>query len=215
MTCRAEADLNLSEPVKGGRGRPRSEDCRSAILRSAADLLLQRGLRHTTAEAIAQQAGVSKATLYKWWPNKNAVALEAFLHQIEADVRIADTGNFTDDFRLQLRAAVQFYTGPHGQLFTQLVSEAQHDPAFAQDFAEKLIQTRRTATAIIWQRGLERREVRDDIDPDVAFDLIFGPMVSRLLTRHAPLSEAVADQLVSAALGGLLRPAPAPDTSPT
>ena len=69
------------------RGRPRSEKAREAILAAAAELLLERGLGAVSMDAVAEQAGVSKATIYRWWPTKETLALDALYHEWDAAVR--------------------------------------------------------------------------------------------------------------------------------
>ena len=79
-------------------GRPRSEESRAAVLRATSELLHEVGLRATTTEEIASRSGASKATIYKWWPNKYAVAIDAFLSELMAESADPDTGSARDDF---------------------------------------------------------------------------------------------------------------------
>ena len=109
-------------------GRPRSEQSRTAVLRAARDLMQEVGLRAMTTEQIAARSGASKATIYKWWPNKYAVAVEAFLSEMFAESADPDTGSARTDFRIALRGLLHFYASPTGRVFAQLVGEAQLDP---------------------------------------------------------------------------------------
>src|SRR6476661_838021 len=106
-------------------GRPRSEESRTAVLRATSELLHEIGLRAMTTEQIAARSGASKATIYKWWPNKYAVAIDAFLSEILADSPDPDTGSARRDFTLLLQGVCHFYTGASGQVFAQLIGEAQ------------------------------------------------------------------------------------------
>ncbi len=113
-------------------GRPRSEESRAAVLRATSELLHEVGLRAMTTEEIASRSGASKATIYKWWPNKYAVAIDAFLSEMMAESPDPDTGSARDDLSLVLRGLMHFYTGPSGRVYAQLVGEAQTrsvDPA--------------------------------------------------------------------------------------
>lgn len=186
-------------------GRPRSEQSRSAVVRATSELLHEVGLRAMTTEQIAARSGASKATIYKWWPNKYGVAVDAFFSELQADSPDPDTGSARTDFSVWLRGLCHFYTGPSGRVFAQLVGEAQFDPEVADVLREGLIRSRRAVLASIWERGVARGELRDDIDPDVAVDLLIGPALYRLMVGHAGLDDATADAIVDAAIRGLSR----------
>jgi AcrR family transcriptional regulator len=184
-------------------GRPRSEQARHAVLQACTELLQEGGLRDMTTDRISARSGVSKATIYKWWPNKYVVAVEAFLSQMYAESPDPDTGSAAEDFRDAVRGMMRFYASPSGRIFAQLVAEAQNDPKVAAELRDRLIASRRKLVRAIWDRGVERGELRAEVDPEVAIDLFFGPAMYRLVAGHAPLDEAAADEIVRAALRGL------------
>ncbi|WP_123024937.1 TetR/AcrR family transcriptional regulator [Mycolicibacterium stellerae] len=184
-------------------GRPRSEESRTAVLRATSELLREVGLRAMTTEEIANRSGASKATIYKWWPNKYAVAIDAFLSEMMAESRDPDTGSARDDLTAVMRGLMRFYTGPSGRVFAQLVGEAQADPSVQQELRTNLVDSRRELFRTIWDRGVERGELRPDVDPDAALDLVIGPALYRLMIGHAPLSDEAADLIVDAAIRGL------------
>ena len=184
-------------------GRPRSEESRLAVLRATSALMLEVGLRAMTTEAIAARSGASKATIYKWWPNKYAVAVEAFLSAMFAESADPDTGSAREDFRRVLRGMMRFYASPSGRVFAQLVGEAQFDPQVAVELRDRLVGSRRELVRAIWDRGVARGELRGDVDPEVAIDLVFGPAMYRLVAGHAPLDDTAADAIVDLAMGGL------------
>jgi AcrR family transcriptional regulator len=184
-------------------GRPRSEQARTAVLRATSELLQEVGLRAMTTDEIASRSGVSKATIYKWWSNKYAVAVEAFLSDMDAESPDPDTGSAHEDFRVALRGLVHFYASSSGRVFAQLVGEAQFDPQVAEELRDRLVGSRRKLVRAIWDRGVARGELRRDVDPEIAIDLIFGPAMYRLVAGHAPLDNAAADQTVDVAIRGL------------
>jgi AcrR family transcriptional regulator len=165
--------------------------------------MLEVGLRAMTAEEIASRSGASKATIYKWWPNKHAVAVEAFLSDMFAESADPDTGSAREDFRSALRGMMRFYDSPSGRVFAQLVGEAQFDPRVAVELRDRLVGSRRELVRAIWERGVARGELRPDVDPEAAIDVVFGPAMYRLVAGHAPLGDAAADAIVEVAMGGL------------
>ena len=191
------------ETDRGRAGRPRSEQSRSAVLRAASELLQEVGLRAMTTDEIAGRSGTSKATIYKWWPNKYAVAVDAFLEAMNSASADPDTGSAATDFRLVLQGMMRFYRSPAGRIFAQLIGEAQSDPLVATVLHERLMQARRELGRRIWDRGVARGELRSDIDREIAVDLVFGPALYRLLATGAPLDGATADATVDAVMRGL------------
>ena len=196
----------MAEDRPGTRlGRPRSQQSRAAVLRATSELMREVGLRAMTTEDIAARSGASKATIYKWWPNKYAVAVEAFLSEMAVESADPDTGSAREDFRRALRGMVHFYTGENGRAYAQLVGEAQFDPKIGAELRDHLVGSRRELVRAIWDRGVARGELRADVDPEVAIDLIFGPAMYRLVAGHAPLDDTAAEAVVDAAIRGLAR----------
>lgn len=183
-------------------GRPRSEQSRVAVLQATSQLLHEVGLRAMTTEEISARSGASKATIYKWWPNKYAVAVEAFLTEIMAESPDPDTGSAHDDFRRVIRGLTHLYAGESGAVFAQLVGEGQSDPLVREELRTHLVAPRRVLMRAIWDRGVARGELRADVDPDAAIDLLIGPILYRLLLGHAPLDEPSADAVVDIAMHG-------------
>lgn len=183
-------------------GRPRSEQSRFAVLRATSELLHEVGLRTMTTEQISHRSGASKATIYKWWPNKHAVAVEAFLTEMMAESPDPDTGSAREDFRRVIRGLAHFYTSASGRVFAQLIGEAQSDPLVQAELHTHLVAPRRTLLTAIWTRGVARGELRPDVDTDAAIDQLIGPMLYRLLLAHGPLDDAFADAIVDGAMSG-------------
>jgi AcrR family transcriptional regulator len=188
-------------------GRPRSEECRDAVLKAAMELVQEDDLRRASVDRISARSGVSTATIYKWWPNKTAVMVDAFLHQLTVDAPVADTGSAAEDFRLTLRAIMRFHNSPIGAIYAQLVGEAHFNPAERERIRTHLLDVRRAAMRKIWDRGVARGELDPNIDPKVALVLIFGPPpMYRRLTAHAELTPDDADAIVAIAMRALARP---------
>ena len=199
-----------SEPIAATprRGRPRSEKARKAILEAAAELLLARGLGAVSMDAVAERAGVSKATIYRWWPSKEMLALDALLDWAAASAPTRDTGSLRGDLLALVRPFVrEIRRRPFGRVIAALVTEAQSDPQFAEAYRTHFVEPRREAMRAAFARAAQRGEVPADLDVEVAVDLIYGPLYHRLLHGHAPLSARFADQVVDMALAGIDNPA--------
>lgn len=197
----AQAPLSMHEPK--GRGRHRSVEAEEAILKAALYLMEHKPLRKVSADAIAQQAGVSKATIYKWWPNKSLVALDAFLAGMTERVPMPDTGSAEQDFTQQLQSVMAFYTSPLGRLFGQFIAEGQSDAGLLKLFRDRFLYTRREAALIMWRRGVDRGEICKESDPEMVLDLIYGPMIFRLLAGHGSLSDEESSAMVKTIFRGL------------
>ncbi len=198
--------LEISTPPSAKpRGRHRSLEAETSILKATLYLLERKPLRNVTADAIAQRAGVSKATIYKWWPHKNLVALDAYLASMTENVAIPDTGSAELDFTLQLQSLTAFYTSSLGRIFCQFIAEGQSDPEFLQLFRERILYARRDSARIMWRRGVERGEIREEVDSELVLDLIYGPTIFRLLAGHGSLTATESEAMVRAVFGGLRR----------
>lgn len=187
------------------RGRRRSLQAEAAILKATLHLLERQPLRKVTADAIARRAGVSKTTIYKWWPHKSLVALDAYLAGMTEQVPTPDTGSAELDFTRQLKSLMAFYTSSLGRLFGQFIAEGQSDPSFLALFRERFLYARRAAARVMWQRGVDRGEIRNEIDGEIVLDMIYGPMIFRLLAGHGSLSPRESEALVEAVFGGVRR----------
>jgi len=186
------------------RGRPRSEKARHAILEAAAELLLSRGLGAVSMDAVADTAGVSKATIYRWWPSKEMLALDALLAWAGASAPARDTGTLRGDLLALVRPWVrEIRRQPFGRVIAALVTEAQSDPQFADAYRTRFVEPRREAMRAAFARAIERGEAPEDLEIEVAVDLIYGPLYHRLLHGHAPLSARFGEAVVDMALAGI------------
>src|SRR5882757_7037993 len=177
---------------------PRSLKAKDSVLRATSELLAEGGLPAATVDAISARSGVSKATIYKHWPSRTAIAAEAFGKEMAAAIPLPDTGSAAADLAQQLRNVSSFYAGDHGQVFAQLLAACVTDPAATPYFRQYFLDGRRAAIADLWQRAVDRGEVDPDISAGTATDLLFGPLIFRLMTDHTALTEKEADALSSA-----------------
>lgn len=193
------------------RGRPRSEKARLAILEAAAELLLARGLSAVSMDAVAERAGVSKATIYRWWPTKETLALDALYNEWAAvQPRTRSTGTLRGDLLGLLRPWVRLASSrPYGRVIGALVTEAQTDPEFAKIYRSRFVEPRREQARVIFRAAIERGEIPADTKIEVALDMLYGPLYHRLLHGHAPLNERFVRDVVDTTLGGIMPSQPA------
>jgi AcrR family transcriptional regulator len=184
-------------------GRPRSERARLAILDAAYDLLIEGGLGAATMEAIAARAGVSKVTIYKWWPTRGAVAVDAYFHRSEPTNTIEDTGDLACDLTNQLAKMIDAFAGRPGVVMAELIGQAQTDPNLAETLRSRWLKPRRDEAAAVLQRSIDRGEIRPDVDIRALMDQLFAPIYYRLTMQHEPLDEMLARTLVRTLLDGV------------
>jgi AcrR family transcriptional regulator len=188
------------------RGRPRSEKARNAILQAAGELLLAHGLGAASMDAVADTAGVSKATIYRWWPTKEALALDALYHEWDlGSGHTRDTGSLRGDLLALLRPWVRLLTTrPYARVLGAFIAEAHTDPAFAHEYLTRLVQPRRDHARVILERAIDRGEIAADTEIDVALDLLYGALYLRLYQAHAPLNDRFVRAVVDTTLHGLM-----------
>jgi AcrR family transcriptional regulator len=192
-----------NDPQARTPGRPRSERAHRAILQAANDLLESEEFAAVTVEAIAERAGVSKATVYRWWPNRAAVVMDGFLSIVSSQVPFPHTGRAREDIRIHMRRLAEAFSGKIGSTVAALIAEGQSDPELAEALRSRWLSVRREEARDILELGIERGELRDDIDPEVAVDVLYGPIYYRLLVGHAPLDNDFADALADHVFAGL------------
>jgi AcrR family transcriptional regulator len=191
------------------RGRPRSEKARGAILEAAAELLLEKGLAAVSMDAVAARAGVSKATIYRWWPTKETLALDALYHEWAAVPSPRDTGSLRGDLLSLLRPWARLASRrPYGRAIAALLTEAQTDPTFAREYRTRFVEPRRDQARAIFHRAIERGEIPADTKTEVALDLLYGPIYHRLLHAHAPLNDQFVRDVIDTTLNGIAQVPP-------
>jgi AcrR family transcriptional regulator len=162
-------------------GRPRSPEAHAAILSAALELAVEGGLRGLSMEAIAARAGVGKATIYRRWKSKEALFAEA-LGSIALNPEVPDTGSARGDFEVVSGAAVGRMAPQAFRVLPRLMADAADDPELLEALHAAMLRPRRAAIATILRRGIERGELRADIDIEVVSDMLIGPMIARVLT---------------------------------
>ena len=190
-------------PPRPHTGRPRSERVRLAVLDATADLLIEGGLRSATIESIAARAGVSKVTIYKWWPTLGAVAVDAYFHRYRQTIDFEDTGDVASDLVTQIRSVIDAFRSRAGTVMAELIGRAQSDANLAEMLRVLWLAPRRAATTVVLQRAIDRGQLQPDIDIPALMDQLYAPVYFRLTMQHEPLEGALAETLVTTVLNGV------------
>jgi AcrR family transcriptional regulator len=197
----------MTEPtisVPAPRGRPRSERSHRAILDAANEILEERGFVDLTMDEVAQQGGVSKATIYRWWPTKGTLVFEAFSANFLARQPLPDTGSLRGDLLAALRGWIRTVKGTvMGRTLVALIAEVQRDPNLAEVWRERFVAPIRAQHRVMINRAVERGEVSIETDSDLVLDLVFGSAYHRLLQSHLPLSDRFAQAVVDTVVAGV------------
>jgi AcrR family transcriptional regulator len=178
----------------------RSERSRQAILTAAADLVGDLGYSKLTVEAIAARAGVGKQTIYRWWPDKGAVLLDAYLALVGADQELTfpNSGDLEADLRLVLGSMADSLADPgFEQRYRALLAAIQDDPRLAAALLDRLLRPWLAATTQRLRAAQQARQIRNEVDLEVAAELLYGPVYYRWLLRTGPLSRRYVDAVVA------------------
>lgn len=187
-------------------GRPRSDVARKAVLEATNALLEEVGFSRLTMEGIAARAGVGKATVYRWWPTKGAVAMEAFLEAVSPRLAFPRTEDAAADITSQMRRLARLYRGATGRVVCEMIALGQADPDTLDAFMQGYMLPRREAAKEVLRRGIAAGQLRADVDLDHAIDALYGPIFHRMLLGRHPLDDAFVQGVASLVFSGLLAP---------
>jgi AcrR family transcriptional regulator len=179
-------------------GRPRRSSTGHAILKATREILGRAGVHGLTVEGVAARSGVAKTTIYRRWRSKEDLALAALLEVIQQEPQPQPHTGGT-------RSALSAYLGRlidnlnsklYGRIIRGLISDLGVDLELARGFRERVLARRVAAVGELLRRGIERGELRRDLDLDLTVDLLLGPIYYRLLISGEPLTAAFVERLV-------------------
>ncbi len=194
-------------------GRPRSEEAHQAILDATLSLLAEVGFSALTVEGVATRAGVGKATIYRRWSSKLPLVVEAF-GQLPG-LEDADTGSLRGDLTTMLKAYLQLFNStPLAAVLPSLAGERAHSSELWEIF-DPVMRVRRQPLTSALERAVARGELPEDLDLELASDLIVGPIAVRLFFRGAKLHPKIVGPIVDIALSGIASPSRQPASAPS
>src|ERR1700677_1056936 len=183
-------------------GRPRSEQARLSIQSSTLKLLAQKGFSALTIEAVAAHAGVGKATVYRWWPDKAALIADAFANSTTRNLHFPDTGSVRTDMSQQMRQLIKVFSSRRGRIVSAMLGAGQSDSSLIGAFRERFLMPRRQEAYATLRRGILRGELPKNVDMDLLLDSLYGPIYMRFLIRHDSLTPEFVEGLCELTLGG-------------
>jgi len=184
-------------------GRPRDPQIHHAILEAAVHLVLVKGFRALSMDAIAAEAGVGRMSIYRRWPNKASVVMDAFVARVDPNTLFLPAATYLETIRLQMRTMAKAFRGKDGALIRALLAEAQFDPELADALRERWTMPRRKMAIAFFEEGIRKGVLRKDVDPNAMIDILYAPIYYRLQMGIGPLSDAYVDEIFSHAMAGL------------
>jgi len=175
-----------------------------AILEATLKLLEATPVQQISIESIAREAGVGKATIYRWWNSKAAVVIEAFLHTHLSHTTMPKVESPREALTRHVHLLVEEYSGWSGRIVSQIMAEGQSDPDVLREFRERFWYGRRAVVREVLEDARRLGEIRDDLDTELQMDILYAPIYFRLLMRHLPLDKKFADQHCAAIMQMLM-----------
>jgi AcrR family transcriptional regulator len=183
-------------------GRPREERADRAILEATLWQIAERGVGELRIDDVAERARVGKATIYRRYRSKDELVAAA-VTSLVSEIAIPDTGSTERDIRGLMRRAVKVYRGSlEARVMPGLVEAMSRDRKLARAVREGFLKRRRSALATVLERGVERGDLRPDLDIELALDVLAGPLFYRLLITGGSIDNKLADGVTELILRG-------------
>jgi AcrR family transcriptional regulator len=183
-------------------GRPRSEGARRHILESAYKFLKTKPMSSITAHEVAAEAGVSTATLYRWWDTKEEILFEACLEHLKDRRPAGRNGSPLARLRQEVSRSAKWIRSEEGKIMARILAGIQGDRELQRSYLEKFYFPRRQMQRQLVEEAVAASELRAGADPDLVIDALFGPLFFRWVQGHAPMDQtfatAVADEVFRA-----------------
>ena len=197
------AATDVARPSRGGRPRDPSRDgvIRAAILR----LLAEVGYGALTMDAVASEAGVGKATIYRRWRTKQDLVVDTISDLNRAEASAPDTGSVEGDLRAMMQQMVSMISGPTGAATLSLLSTIPHQPALADAFRNGPLAVWRDAFAQLWAHAEQRGEVQPGLAGSIVAESTSALMVQRWLLTGEPVDQAYADEVLATVVMPLVK----------
>jgi AcrR family transcriptional regulator len=186
------------KPVKRGPGRPRSASAiaHDRILDAVFELLQTQSIRDLQIQEVCRKAGVSKPTIYKWWPTKAAMVMAMFEQRMVRRLPPIEVLSAEKLIRVAVPGLIRLFNGPFGKVAAEMIAAGQSEPAVLREFRDRYVLKRRKVAVKALEDAYASGEMTRSVDPELLLDLIFGPIYFRLLVKHQPLDHAFGKDLL-------------------
>jgi AcrR family transcriptional regulator len=191
-------------------GPKRDLAARQRVLDATRSLICEHGPHQVSINEIAAAANVGKQTIYRWWPSKSAVVIDALEQMFETSSPSPETDSAYHDVRIQMRRVAASFASPTGAIIRELVADSQGDSTIAAEFRIRFFDERRSRARIVIERGIERGELSDELDVETVVDMLYAPLWLRLLIGHQPLTQRAVDRILDHAWPALVVGPPGP-----
>jgi AcrR family transcriptional regulator len=204
-----QENLESEHKAKRSAGRPRSESSRTAILDAAYSFLQDRPVAAISPLHIARKAGVSTATVYRWWPTKEALLLDAFLNKVDHDLVLRSEGEPLERIKEYILQVGRFFTGESGIVAARLLTSIQDNPLLRKEFLERVYSPRDQELRAVVKEAIQLRQLPEAMEVSAFLDSIIGPLLARLLLHHQQIDEAFVISVFDRVVAGTLAQEPA------
>jgi AcrR family transcriptional regulator len=192
-----------ADSAAGQMGRPRDARADRAILQTTLELIAERGVHAFRTEDVASRAGVGKGAIYRRYRSKDALVTAAVAELVREEIAVPDTGSTRGDLLVLMREAVGLYSGSlPARLMPNLIGAMAEQPELARAIRDGFLAARRSALSEVLRRGVERGDLRPNLDLELALDVLGGPLFYRLLVTGGPLDEQLAEGVAELILRG-------------
>lgn len=185
-----QESIESESKAKRPAGRPRSESSRAAILEAAYSYLQDRPVASISLLHIARKAGVSSATVYRWWSTKEALLLDAFLSKADRALVLESEGSPLERLKGYILQVGRFFTGESGIVAARLLTAIQDNPILRKEFMERVYPPREKEIRAVVKEAIQLRQLPAAMEVSVFLDLIIGPLLARLLIHHEQIDKA-------------------------
>jgi AcrR family transcriptional regulator len=205
-----EYDVRKRKPAKRKPGRPRNTSAiaHDRILDAVFELLQTKSVRDLQIQDVCRKAGVSKPTIYKWWPTKAAMVMEMFEQRMVSRLPAIQSLSAAQLIRIAVPGLIRLFNGPFGKVAAEMIAEGQSEPAVLREFRDRYLLKRRAVSVKAFEDASASGEFKRPVDPELLSDLIFGPIYYRLLVKHQPLDQKFGAAIVDYVLGNIERVSP-------
>ncbi len=194
--------MNEEKPSPRKAGRPRNTAAKDMVLQVAYDIVIKDGVGRLTIERVANEAGVGKPTIYRYWANAHELAMAAFMAQPETKFR-SPKGSGQQRLVTHIKSVIKTFSSRRGRQITLTMASAEQESELAKAFRNQVILKSRDTGRALLESALDDGTIRSKVDIETLLDMLYGPIFFRLLAGHQPLTTKLAEEIVETIFVGI------------